>query len=136
MVYKSEDLWAAGSPEPPLRDQVVEFLEANPDQYFSAGEVSEAVFDLDPAEEAFEIIPEDKIELAMNERFWYTLKAELTLERLLEEGLVEKRSIRISDEIDALEAEEPDVFEDLDDDGPYDFQGNRSTYYRIVPAEV
>lgn len=97
MVYKSDDLWAAGSVEPSYRDQVLEFLEARQDQYFTAAEVAESVFDLSPAEEAFQEVPEDRIELAMNERFRYSLRAELVLERLIDEGLVEKRAVRVSD---------------------------------------
>lgn len=136
MVYKSEDLWAAGSPEPPYKQQILEFLRDNSDEYFTPGQVAEPVFDLSPVEEAFEGIPENKIELAQNERYRYSLRAELVLERLVEEGLVEKRSIRVSDQMDALEAAHPEAFDELDDDGPHDYLGQRTIYYRIVEEDV
>jgi hypothetical protein len=151
MVYKSDDLWAAGRPEPPQKQQVYDFLKQNSDDYFTPGQVAEPVFDLDPVEEMFKQsqeqdgIPVDH-NLILNERFRVLLRTELLLERLVEEGKVAKRSIRISDQMDALREENPEIADSIDErmedeygdelpdeyPGRSDFSGTRSTFYKYA----
>ena len=135
MVYKSDDLWAAGSPEPPYIHQAREFLHANDHTYFRPNEVADEIFNLTLFEEAIQDIPEDQVYNAMNERFRFDMHAEILLERLVENGQAEKRAIRVSDQMDALQDEHPEPFEEAGLGKPVDFSGKRTPFYRAATTE-
>lgn len=115
MPYKSDDLWAAGTPEPPYFQTLVEYLVENSHTYFNPTELAEVIFDLKPAEEAWDNVESDfDIQAMLNSRLRRALHIEIMLEDLVVNGAVEKRSIRTSDQIDAMRAENPEVARRVD----------------------
>jgi hypothetical protein len=146
MPRKSDDLWASGRPEPTYKQKLINYLKENSHTYFNPQELAEPVFDLDPIEKAWENIETDfEDQAALNGRMRRSLFVEILLEELVEEGLVEKRSIRMSDILDEMAEEQPEAFEkarekveeefgmDLPDDyrGGDDTRSTTGTWYRI-----
>ena len=149
-MVKSDDLWATGKVESSYKHQLREYLKENSHTYFNPMELTEPIFDLKPMKEDWKNIDNGfEDQTLLNDRMRRALFIEIILDDLVNEGIVEKRSIRISDKIDLMHEENPEIFnearkkteEEFGEELPEDFRGkkeledSRGVWYRITREE-
>ncbi|WP_353635651.1 hypothetical protein ABSL23_17415 (plasmid) [Halobacterium sp. NMX12-1] len=135
MYFESDDLWESGEPAKSEEQRVLEFLENNPDALVTESFVATEV--LDEAD-----IPQPDMDLSREaeamqreQAFIGAAKSQAMLERLVREGRVEKREIRIQDAMKKIDEDTgftDDLPDELSEGGIPDYNDNTRPFYRIA----